>query len=621
MKKKLKKPNSNITNKYDWDLDAILEGSTLEKLHENWKLAFENLIKVYDKSKCFKDIKKFDLYLKASKKLNLLSNRLMNYISNNLNEDITNPKWNEWKQKLTIETSNYSIKLSDVSNAIIKHKKEIQKYLEAPKYKIYQRSFDLIFREEKHILSNEEEKVLTKLSILNGAAEDIFDTLTRSEIKFEDALSSQNKKHKIKTLADVPPLLKSSDRKLRKSAWLSEYNGFYRYKETLAKILYHAYLNFNTNAKIRKHKDYISATAFDDEIPVEFISWIYTEVAKFAPIVKKYNSIIKTAIKNKFNLNKVEPWDTQVPLFNKNTKYSIEDAQKIAIAALSPMGNEYIEMVKKAFNEKWISWLPKQGKQTGAYSIGSAEGLSKYYISMNFDNTLRSVYTIVHELGHSMHTWKLLEKQKIYTDVSIFYAEISSIANEMLLNYYLLNKYKNDSKMKVLILNEMIQNFFATTTRQIMFSNFEYEANEKINNGEEFSSESAFDLYTKMYEKYLGFSKNAVKKLKTSNYKKGLSIIVAVPHFYAGIFYVYKYAIGQVASIIATKRILENKPNALNNFMKFLSSGNSLSPLDTIKLLDIDLTKSNSWKEALDIVSEWIEMLSKELKKTKLIKK
>ncbi|WP_033160011.1 oligoendopeptidase F [Mycoplasmoides alvi] len=609
-----------LDDKYTWDLDAILEKSKLEDLHKEWKNSYQKLIDIYDNGKCFSTLNKFDNFLKQSKKLQLLSNRLINYVSNNLNENIADSKWNGWSQQITIESNQLGQKLSNLSNDIIKNKKQIKEYLKLPKYKEYERDFYLSFRNEKHILTNEEEQVLSKLSILNHASEDIFDTLTRSEIQFEDAISSKGKHYKIKTLSDVAPLLKSSDRKLRKSAWLSEYNGFYRYKETLTKLLYHAYLNFNTNAKIRKHDDYVSETAFNDEIPVSFIKLIYEETSKFTTLVKEFGLLTKIAIKNKFNLNKVEPWDVSIPLFKKNTKYSIEDAQRIALEALKPLGQNYVNMVKKAFDDRWISWLPKPGKQTGAYSIGSAEGLTKYYISMNFDKTLRSVYTIVHELGHSMHTWKLLENQKIYTDVSIFYAEISSIANEMFLNYYLLDKYKNDSKMKIIILIEMIQNFFATTTRQIMFSNFEFEANEKINKGEEFSSETAFDLYAEMYRKYLGYSKTQLKKLKSGDYKKGLSIITAVPHFYAGIFYVYKYAVGQIAAIIAAKRIMDKKSNALSNFMKFLSSGNSLPPLETISLLDIDLTSKEIWKESFEIVQDWIKLLKIELKKIKLIK-
>ncbi len=612
------KKQAKAKKDYSWDLDAILGGITLERLHAQWKDACEGAISAYAKGKCFAAPGAFGSFLAASKKFTLLSNRLTNYVHNNLNEDIANPKWNEWRQKIALESAGFAARMSDLPNAIIKNRARIERHLALPRFREWRRHFELTFREQGHLLSDAEEKLLSRLAILNPAAGDVFDTLTRSEIRFADAVSSRGARRKIKTLADVPPLLQSRDRELRKSAWLSRFNAYYAYKETLAKTLYHAYLNFNTNAKIRKHRDYVSQTAFEDEIPVSFIRSVYDNVARFAPLAKRFSSIVRTAARKRLGLKKVEPWDTQVPLFRSAKKYTIEDAQRIALEALAPMGEAYGNMVKKAFSERWISWLPKPGKQTGAYSIGNAEGLPKYYISMNFDGTLRSVYTIVHELGHSMHTWKLLENQKIYTDVSIFYAEISSIANEMLLNHHLLERHKNDPKTKITVLIEMIQNFFATTTRQIMFSDFEHAANERINAGEEFSSSAAFDLYARMHEKYLGYSKKAVEGLKRGNLRKSLSIIVSVPHFYAGIFYVYKYAVGQIAAIVAIKRVMEKKPKALEDFMGFMASGNSLPPLDTIKLLGVDLTRREPWDEAYAIVSGWIDALRAELKKTKL---
>lgn len=616
----MKKINSKKEN-YSWDLEAILEGKTIEALFNELQSSCNNLVEVYDNGNFIKSEKTFEKFLVLQKKFKILMNRFHNYVSNNLNEDINNSNWVNWYQKLMAFSSFVQQKISGLSNEVIKNKSQIEKYLTLNKFKEYKRYFHSIFRYKPHNLKPNEEDLLAKLSPVESAVEDIFDTLTRSEIKFRNVFSNSKKAHKIKTMSDFNVLLKSKDRVLRKNAWLSKYDALYNYKNTLSKTLYQVYLKYNTYAKIRNFKNYVEETAFNDEINSNFIPFVYDQVAKYALLNKEYNSLIKSAIKKRIKVKKVQPWDSQAPLFNKKNKYTIEQTKEIALKALSPMGQEYISNVKKAFDENWISWLPKPGKQTGAYSIGSAEGLSKYYISMNFDGTLRSVYTIVHELGHSMHTLKILQKQKLYTSVSIFYAEISSIANEMLLNHFLLKKYKNDPKMKVLILQEMINNFFATTTRQIMFSNFEYEVNHKINNGEQFGSETAFSIYADMHKKYLNYSDSKVKELLTKpSLKKSLSIILSVPHFYTGILYVYKYAIGQVAAIIATKRIINNEPNALENFNRFLESGNSLPPLETINLLNVDLTTSKAWQEAHEIVNGWIKELKIELKKTKLIK-
>lgn len=611
---------SKQDEKYSWDLDAILEGDSLENLYKKWQQAKSRLLAAYDQGKFAKSEASFANFLNQDKTLKILNNRLINYIFNNLNEDINSKQWNGWQQKFIFESNQLSQELSQFNKDIIKNKAQIQKFLSLPKFHQYQREFDLVFRTEPFVLKEDEERLLSKLSITNGSVEEVFETLTRSEIKFADAVTKSGRKIPIKTMADVAPLLQSKDRILRKSAWMSRCDAFYKFRNTLAKTLYHAYLKFNTLAKVRKHKDYISLTAFNDEINPQFINFIYEQVATFAPIIKKYQNLMRKIFKTKLKLERVYPWDLGINLYEKNSKYTIEQAQKIALASLEPMGKEYQTIVQKAFSERWVSWLPKPGKQTGAYSIGNAEGLQKYYISMNFDTTLRSVYTIVHELGHSMHTWYLLQTQKVYTNVSIFYAEISSIANEMLLNYYLMDQYQNDDKMKATILIEMIDNFFATTTRQIMFSNFEYEANDKINHGEQFNSEIAYEIYAKMHGKYLGYSSAKVQRLTKSKIgKRTLAIILAVPHFYSGIFYVYKYAIGQVASVIACKRIINGVVNARNNFYNFLRSGDSLSPLETIKLLNIDLTKREPWQEALSIVTGWIKQLHKVAKNLKLV--
>lgn len=616
----MKKINLKKEN-YSWDLEAILQGKTIEALFNELQSSCKTLVEVYDNGNFIKSEKTFEKFLALQKKFQILMNRVHNYVSNNLNEDINNPNWVNWYQKLMTFSSFVQQKLSGFNNEVIKNKLQIEKYLALNKFKEYKRYFYSIFRFKPHNLKPNEEDLLAKLSPVENGIEDIFDTLTRSEIKFSSVFSNSKKVYKIKTMSDFNVLLKSRDRVLRKNAWLSKYEALYNYKNTLSKTLYQVYLKYNTYAKIRNFKNYVEETAFQDEINSSFIPFVYDQIAKYAPLNKEYNSLIKSAIKKRLKVKNVEPWDAQAPLFSKKNKYTIEQTKEIAIKALSLMGQEYISNVKKAFDENWISWLPKPGKQTGAYSIGNAEGLSKYYISMNFDGTLRSVYTIVHELGHSMHTLKILEKQKLYTSVSIFYAEISSIANEMLLNHFLLKKYNSDPKMKVLILQEMINNFFATTTRQIMFSNFEYEVNNKINNGEQFGSETAFSIYADMHKKYLNYSDSKVKELLTKpSLRKSLSIILSVPHFYTGILYVYKYAIGQVAAIIATKRIINNEPKALENFNRFLESGNSLPPLETINLLNVDLTTPKAWEEAHEIVSGWIKELKIELKKTKLIK-
>jgi oligoendopeptidase F len=244
--------------------------------------------------------------------------------------------------------------------------------------------------------------------------------------------------------------------------------------------------------------------------------------------------------------------------------------------------------------------MPQKGKYSGAYSIGGTRGLDKYYILMNFDKTLVSVNTIIHELGHSMNSYYINKKQKVYADVSIFCAEVASICNETLLALHLLKKYQNDKNIRKEILVNTIREFFSTTTRQIIFSNFEYEAVECINKGAPLTKESIIEIYKSMIEKYEG---KKIKK-KGKPYEYSYSTIMRIPHFYSGNFYVYKYAIGQIVGLYVASKIFNGDEEMKKKYFDFLSSGESLSPHDTIKLLGIDLNGEEVYKVASKQIDE-----------------
>lgn len=599
-----------MNNNYGWDLEDILKGNSLDQLFDEWNKIQNEVVKQFPDF--YKSLNNFKKWIKTNEKLEIISNRLSNYISNNYQEDLSNPKWISYIQKLQVKANEYSVKLSSYDNVVLKNEKLIRNYLIDNSLREYQRSFDLIFKTKKHILSDIEEKLLSKVSITNGAADSTFSTLTDNDIKFNDAINSKGKKIPIKTVADVSKLLKSNDRAVRRSTWINFNLAYHQFESTLTQTLYYNYLTLNTYAKLRNYKDYIDAAADADEIKEDLILHIYKMVETFKFSEDKYVKKIKALLKKQLGLKKLEPWDKTVDLSKKQVKVTIEQTKKIILESLSPLGDEYISNVKKAFDEHWISWLPKPGKQTGAYSIGGTKGLDKYYISMNFDGTLRSVSTIAHELGHSMHSLYFNKKQKVYADCAIFYAEIASIVNETLLSLYLLDKYKNNKIMQRMILDELIHNFFATTTRQIIFSNFEYVANQYVNESKPFTKESLKELYIQMIKKYEGLTKQSEKKLRgIVPYTYSLSTIFRISHFYVGNFYVYKYAIGQIVAIYVASRIYGKDKNMLNKYFEFLSSGSSKSPLETIKLLDVDLYNDKLYIESKKFIDKMINKFSK----------
>ena len=589
---------------YTWDLDDLLKGKSLDDLYYEWISQRDKLMNIYPN--IFDSESNFINWIQENEVFEKLSNRLFNYLSNNANEDLANPKWISWSQKLSNDSVEISKLMSDYDNRVIENEEKINQYLKKPAISEYQREFDLIFRFKPHLLTKENELLMTQLSRTNGGFDDIYSTLTDNDLKFENAKNSQGQEVELTTQADVFKNLKSKDRELRKTSWLSFHHAFYNFRNTLTKALYYNYLMLNTKAKVRKFKDYIHSVAFSDEIPVSFIQHVYNEVKKYKPIIQKYQDARKEYLKNLLGIDEIMPWDSNVDLVKKEVKFSLEEVKQEALNALGILGEDYTNQVKRAFDERWISFLPNPNKQTGAYSIGGTKGLDKYYISMNYDETIQSIYTLVHELGHSMNSYYYGLAQKVYQETSIFYAEIASINNEMLLNHYLLNKYQNDPEMKLMILNEMISGFIATTTRQVIFSNFEWIANEWVNKGLPFTYEEISKTYYDLNKEYTPMTKEW-DEYNQDPFMYSLVTPLRISHFFVGNFYVYKYAIGQIAAIIASDRIINQQPNAKQNLFKFLSSGSSLNPLDTIRLLDVDLEKNEPWQEAGRIFETWVD--------------
>ncbi len=587
-------------NKYEWDLDYLLNNKSFDYLFNTWVNKQKQVLNLYPNF--YKNINNFKQWIKVNDELEIIENRLSNYVSNNLNTDLINTKWLGLSQKINMIDNQISSQMSDYTNIVIKNKKLIQAYLKDKSLKKYQIGFDRILRFEPHILEPNVEKSLAKISLANGGVAHVFSTLTDSDLKFKPAADKNGKLSKIITTSDVTKYLKSDDRVLRKNTWINFNLAYDEIANTLTQTLYYTYLRYNSSAKLRGFKDYVSASAFADEIDKSFILNIYKNVESFKSIYSTYKNKIENLLKKQLKINKLEPWDRSMDLASKPIKVTIEQTQKIVLDALSPLGKEYLSHIKTAFNERWISWLPKKNKLTGAYSIGGIKGLDKFYILMNFDGTMGSVETITHELGHSMNSYYSCKAQDVYVDTRIFYAEIASITTETLLILYLLNKYKNDKTMTNFYLKRLLDNFFASTTRQIEFSNFEYEANKMINNMQPFATDTIKNLFLQMLKKYENLSDVKLSEFKKEPYKYYLSTILRIPHFYAGNFYVYKYAIGQICGLIVAYKIYHGDKGMLNKFIKFLSSGSSLSPLDTIKILGIDLNTKKPYDDVKQII-------------------
>lgn len=597
-------------NKYNWDLESLLHNKSLNDLFNQWYKA--ELKQVSLINKFYKTKSNFKQWLDLTLETTKLSNRLLNYISNHNQQDLDNPEWIGWEQKISFIGNELSQQTSNFNNLVIENEKKIKSYLKDPKLKVWTREFDLIFKDKKHILDKKSELLLTKIAPATTGIFDVYSTLTDSDLQYNDAIDKHGKHHPIKTPADVIKMLKDpTDRQLRKTAWVSFNNAFNSVKNTLTKTLYFNYLKANKLSQLRNYKDYINAALENDEVNEKILLSTYKNIAVFKKANVEYKTHRNKLIKQIHKIKELEPWDLSLDLRTKAVKFDIEQAKQEVLKALSPMGDEYLKIVKKAFNEHWISWLPKPHKMTGAYSIGGTYGLDKFYILMNFNNTSDDVSTIAHEMGHSVNSYYINKYQDVYAEVDMFVAEIASIVNEMLLNFYWLKKYNNDKAMQLHILENMLSTFFSTTSRQITFSSFEYEANKLINAGKPFTVEDVERLYLEARKKYEGVSAKALAKMNKHPYNLANAMILRVHHFYYNNFYVYKYAIGQVIALVVADKIYHGDKKMLKNYFKFLSAGESMPPLEIIKILNIDLNKDQVYKESLKIVNQLIKQFKK----------
>ncbi|AAF30934.1 oligoendopeptidase F [Ureaplasma parvum] len=603
--------------KYDWDIDSLLKGKKLDILFNEFVESNNELIKAFEK--WINSLNDFINFHEVSEKNLLISNRINNYVSNKLQTNLIDNEMLAWSQKIEHEQHRVAKIFINFENLAIKNKDLINSYLKNSSLIKYQLEYEELWRYEKHILNEQQQKVVTAISRFSSSFGDIFDVLLDSDMQYQDGINYKKQKVCFKNQTDLYVASKSNDRALRKSAYESHFKAIYDLRNTFSKLLYYEYVKQNELAKLHNFKDYISADAFSDKVDKNFINHIYTQTKKFAKGINRYTKYRTLFLKQQYQLTKVEPWDKNLDIIDKKNMFSIESAKNLTLEALALLGSEYINVVQRAFNEQWISWMPNNNKISGAYSISNTKGLDKIFILMNYDETYNSILTLVHELGHSVHTYFANQSQEVYNEYETFYAEIASITNEILMNYHLLKKYENDDLMRLYILDEMISGFIATTTRQAIFSNFEWVANEWINQGEEFSWNKIVLAYLEINHDYTGYKYN---KNKISKYDEANALIlINIPHFYTGNFYVYKYVIGQICGLINAIRIFNNKANAKEKYFCFFKSGGSLSPLETINILDIKINENDVWEEVNIIFNSWIDDYIKIIKKFLINKK
>ena len=463
---------------------------------------------------------------------------------------------------------------------------------ENPELKTYEFLILDTLRRKKHVLSKKEEAVMAQMGEITGATNDIFTMLNNADIKFADAVDSKGKKHPV-THGSYIKHMESKDRTLRESAYNSMYDSFKGLINTVS-----ASYNYNTktdvvSARIRGYSSSRAAALSGDNIPESVYDNLVSVVNGNLPAMHRYVELRKKLL----GVDKMYMYDMYVPLIKiPNRKVSFEDGLDIMRDALKPLGRDYISKMNKGISQGWIDVYENQGKTSGAYSFGCYD--SYPYILLNYTDTLKDVFTIIHEMGHSMHSrYTRAAQPYIYGSHSIFTAETASTVNESLLMNYLLEK-ETEPRMRKYLLNMYLEEFRTTLFRQTMFAEFEDLTHKAIEAGQVLTGEWMCDTYEALNDKYYG---PAVERDDTIRYEWA-----RIPHFYNA-FYVYKYATGySAATAICSKILTEGKP-AADAYIDFLKTGESDYPIELLKIAGVDMSGPEPIEKAMDKFNEILD--------------
>jgi len=467
---------------------------------------------------------------------------------------------------------------------------------EEPQLTQYEFLLKSALREKEHILSAAEENILAQMSEITGATNDVFKMLNNADMTFGEITDEDGDTVKL-THGNYIQFMESHDRDIRKAAFTNMYEAYKKLINTIA-----TNYNYNTktdvvSARIRKHQSSLAAALSGGNIPLNVYHNLIEQVHDALPAMHKYIELRKKVL----GVDQLKMYDIYVPLVKLPKKeIKFEEAVEIMAEGLAPLGKEYIDQVRKGVSEGWIDVYENEGKTSGAYSFGCYDSMP--YILMNYSDSLKDVFTLVHEMGHSMHSHYTRANQPYtYGDHSIFTAEVASTVNESLLIKHLLAT-ETDPEMRKYLLNYYIEEFRTTLFRQTMFAEFELKAHEEIEKGGVLTAQWLCDTYNRLNSEYFGPALSEDEYIKYE--------WARIPHFYRG-FYVYQYATGYSAATAISSKILEEGETARNNYIEFLKSGSSNYPVELLKIAGVDMSSPEPVKMAMETFKNLVDELEK----------
>lgn len=578
-----------------WNLEDIY--SDLTAWETDLRSVENRTVKLKEFDGEIKDAKSLYEYLKLSEETGYTYKKLFVYTMFQVDIDTRDTK----AQSLQDRAKALGVKLSSATSFFMPfllslEEKTLKDYIqEVEGLKYFEEDLFESFRYKEHVLTKEKEEVLSQLGESLSAPSDTFGMINNADIKFGEVTTKEGEKVEL-TRGMYSKLIEDENRDVRKEAYKAYYKPYVQLNNTIASTLSAAIKNNVTLSKVRQYPSALEKSLFSDMVPKEvYDNLIDATKANIEPL-HRYTKIRKKTL----GLEELRQYDLNVPLVKDvKEEISFDEAYDTMLKSLAPLGEKYVEALRGFKEKRYFDVRETPGKRSGAYNLG-LYGVHPFVL-LNHQDDLDSLFTLVHECGHAMHSWYSSNHQpQISAGYSIFVAEVASTVNEVLLIRYLL-KNTEDEKMKKHLLNHFIDSFRGTLFTQVMFSEFEKVTHEKVEKGEPLNAEVFNEVYETIFREY-----NGDEIVFDDEVKYGWS---RIPHFYRP-FYVYKYATGYASAIHIADQLLEGKPETLENYLTFLKSGSSDYPLELLKAAGVDLTKPEPIQNALAIFGDLVEEFS-----------
>ena len=583
---------ADLADKYKWDLTDIY------RTESDWQEAKAALIielpKIENyKGKLTQSAGNLLACFELSSKINREAYKLYLYANMPSDLDTRDMKYSGMKKELQQLFTDYAAKVAFIDPEILSTEwSVIEGFIkEEPKLKIYEKALKDLFRQQKHVLSEPEERILALSNMATGTASSVYNTFKDAEMPNPEVTLSTSEKAVLSS-SGYSKYRATSNRTDRELVFKEFWTNYKNYQATYGETLYGQVKAALYRATARNYKSSLEAALDPKNVPTEVYHSLVENVNNNLPAFHRYLKIKKRMM----GLDTLKYLDIYAPsVKGVDLKYNYEEGQKIILEALKPLGESYTSVVEKAFNERWIDVYPTTGKRSGAYSGGSYDTYP--YILLNYTGLYEDVSTTTHELGHSMHSY-LSNKNQPYpmAGYTIFVAEVASTFNEVLLFDYMIKTIKDDD-VKLSLLMERLDGFKGTLFRQTQFAEFELKIHEAVQAGKPLTGEVLSEMYMDIVKRYYGHDEGICYVDDYINMEWAY-----IPHFYYN-FYVYQYSTSFTASNSLAEKVLNKEEGALENYLAFLSAGGSDDPIPLLKKAGVDMTSSEAFGKTMDAMN------------------